>query len=77
MIDVKQQSRGLKSAGVRWPRSDFAAVARGFGCAAWRVSTPEEYDAALIEAAATDGPSLIDVVLDRSGYAEQLKAMRG
>jgi acetolactate synthase-1/2/3 large subunit len=77
MIDVKQQSRGLKPAGVRWPRSDFATVARGFGCAAWRVTTPEEYDTALQEAAASEGPSVIDVVLDPRGYAEQLKAMRG
>lgn len=77
MIDLKQQSRGLAPAGVRWPRTDFAAVAKGFGCAAWRVSTIEEYGTALEEARATKGPSLIDVVLDPSGYAAQLKAMRG
>jgi acetolactate synthase-1/2/3 large subunit len=77
MIDLKQQQRGMKTAGVRWPRTDFAAVARGFGCAAWRVSTPKEYEDALAEAAKTPGPSLIDVVLDPGGYAAQLKAMRG
>ena len=77
MIDLKQQSRGFAPSGVRWPRSDFAAVARGFGCAAWRVSSPADYDAALAEAAATEGPSLIDVVLDPGGYGAQLKAMRG
>ncbi|PWJ20598.1 thiamine pyrophosphate-binding protein [Jannaschia seohaensis] len=77
MIDLKQQSRGLAPAGVRWPRTDFAAVARGFGCAAWRVSTVEEYNAALAAARETKGPSLIDVVLDPKGYAAQLKAMRG
>ena len=77
MIDLKQQSRGLKPAGVRWPRTDFASVAKGFGCAAWRVSTLDDYDAALAAAAAVDGPALIDVVLDPSGYAAQLKAMRG
>jgi len=77
MIDLKQQSRGLEPAGVRWPRVDFATVARGFGCAAWRVTTKAEYEAALQEAAQTPGPSLIDVVLDPGGYAAQLKAMRG
>ncbi len=77
MIDLKQQSRGLDPAGTRWPRTNFAAVAKGFGCAAWRVSSTEEYGAALKEAKATKGPSLIDVVLDPSGYAAQLKAMRG
>ena len=77
MIDLKQQSRGLAPAGVRWPRTDFAAVAKGFGCPAWRVATVDEYDAALKESRATKGPSLIDVVLDPSGYGAQLKAMRG
>ncbi|WP_197089259.1 thiamine pyrophosphate-binding protein [Puniceibacterium sp. IMCC21224] len=77
LIDLKQQQRGLKSAGVRWPRTDFAAVARGFGCVAWRVTTKAEYEAALIEAEQAPGPSLIDVVLDPGGYAAQLKAMRG
>lgn len=77
MIDLKQQQRGMATAGVRWPRTDFAVVARGFGCTAWRVSTRAEYDAALAEAAKTLGPTLIDVVLDPGGYAAQLKAMRG
>ncbi len=77
MIDLKQQQRGMKPAGVRWPRTDFAAVARGFGCTAWRVTSKAQYEAALAEAAHTPGPSLIDVVLDPGGYAAQLKAMRG
>lgn len=77
MIDLKQQQRGMATAGVRWPRTDFAVVARGFGCTAWRVSTRAEYDAALAEAAKTLGPTLIDVVLGPGGYAAQLKAMRG
>lgn len=77
MIDLKQQQRGMATSGVRWPRVDFAAVARGFGCVAWRVSTQQDYEAALAEAAQTPGPTLIDVVLDPGGYAAQLKAMRG
>lgn len=77
LIDLKQQQRKMKTAGVRWPRTDFATVAKGFGCAAWRVETPAEYADALAEAARTEGPSLIDVVLNPAGYAEQLKAMRG
>lgn len=77
LIDLKQQQRGLASSGVRWPRSDFATVAQGFGCAAWRVTTVDEYEAALAAAAATPGPSLIDVVVDPAGYRRQLSAMRG
>jgi acetolactate synthase-1/2/3 large subunit len=41
------------------------------------VSTVADYEAALAEARTTRGPSLIDVVLDPSGYDAQLKAMRG
>ena len=77
LIDLKQQQRKMRPAGVRWPRTDFAKVARGFGVAAWRVETAAEYEAALEAAREVDGPTLIDVVLDPAGYAAQLKAMRG
>ncbi len=77
MIDLKQQQRGSESAGVIWPRTDFAAVTRGSGCTAWRASSKAEYEAALVGAAQTPGPSLIDEVLDPRGYAGQLKAMQG
>jgi len=77
LIDLKQQQRKMRPAGVRWPRTDFAKVARGFGVAAWRVETMAEYGAALEAAREVDGPALIDVVLDPAGYAAQLKAMRG
>jgi 3D-(3,5/4)-trihydroxycyclohexane-1,2-dione acylhydrolase (decyclizing) len=39
---------------------DYAAVARGLGCRAWRVETLTELGDALSEARRTDGPALIE-----------------
>jgi acetolactate synthase-1/2/3 large subunit len=77
LIDIKQQSRGFDQKGTRWGKPDFAKVAEGLGCRAWRVDTVETYQIALREAFACEGPALIDVVVDPAGYVEQLKALRG
>jgi 3D-(3,5/4)-trihydroxycyclohexane-1,2-dione acylhydrolase (decyclizing) len=39
---------------------DYAGIARSLGCAAWRVETLDELEAALPEARAADGPALIE-----------------
>ncbi len=48
------------------PRIDFVAVARGLGLTAHKASTLAELGDMLRAALATDGPSLIDVEVDRS-----------
>lgn len=77
LIQIKQQGRGMPREGIDWPRQDFAAIARGFGLAAWSASTADEYAAALDGALQVDGPTLIDVRVDPGGYLEQSKALRG
>ena len=77
LIDIKQQQRGLPARGVRWDRPDFAATMQGLGGRGYRVDSAESYKRALAEAMAGDGPALIDVVVDPSGYSEQMKALRG
>ncbi|MFT4065598.1 thiamine pyrophosphate-binding protein [Paraburkholderia sp.] len=77
LIQIKQQGRGMTRDGVDWPRQDFAAIARGFGLQAWSASTPETYEAALARAWEAQGPVLIDVQVDPSGYLAQSKALRG
>jgi acetolactate synthase-1/2/3 large subunit len=77
LIDIKQQARKLERDGVQWPRPDFAAVARGFGLAAWSATTPAQLQEALKAALATRGPTLIDVQVDPSGYLAQSIALRG
>lgn len=77
LIDVKQQQRQLAPEGVRWPRADFAAVAAGLGARGFRAADEAALVAALDEALAHDGPSLIDVLVEPAGYLRQLQAMRG
>ncbi|MGC1443639.1 MAG: thiamine pyrophosphate-binding protein [Burkholderiaceae bacterium] len=77
LIDIKQQQRELASDGVRWPRLDFAGVMKSLGGQGYRVRTASSYRAALKRAFAYDGPSVIDVIVDPSGYPAQLRALRG
>lgn len=48
---------------VDFGRTDQAAVAAAFGLKTWKVERPEDLDAAVKEAFAHDGPTLIDVVV--------------
>jgi acetolactate synthase-1/2/3 large subunit len=77
LIALKQRNRGMAEAGVGWSRADFASVARGFGLQAFTARTEGEYEQALRQALAADGPCLIDVHVDPSGYGAQSKALRG
>ena len=77
LIDIKQKSRNLKRSGTTWPRSDFARVAEGFGCRAWKVDNIDSYKIALSEASNLKGTRVIDVWVDPQGYQEQLKSLRG
>jgi acetolactate synthase-1/2/3 large subunit len=77
LIALKQRNRGMADAGVGFAQVDFASVARGFGLRAFQATSNEEYEQALREALATEGPCLIDVRVDPSGYRAQAKALRG
>jgi thiamine pyrophosphate-dependent acetolactate synthase large subunit-like protein len=48
------------------PRVDFVSVARGLGLTAQRATTLEDVQDMLEAALAHDGPTLIDVEVDRS-----------
>ena len=77
LIDIKQQSRSMKPEGVRWRHHDFAATMEALGGVGIRVSNEQEFVEGMRRALASEGPSLLDVSIDPSGYPEQLKAMRG
>ena len=47
---------------VDFNRTDHAAVASAFGVRSWTVREPSELAAALTEALAHDGPTLVDVI---------------
>jgi acetolactate synthase-1/2/3 large subunit len=77
LIALKQRNRQMGDAGTRLPHADFASVARGFGLQAFTAHTQAEYEHALQQALAVQGPVLIDVRVDPGGYQAQAKALRG
>jgi acetolactate synthase-1/2/3 large subunit len=78
MIGVKQRQRKFPAAGVDYAQAtDFAAVARGFGCRGYRVEKGGDLAPALADAMRGAGPAVVDVVLDPAPYDEQLRALRG
>ncbi len=77
LIDVKQQRQQFRNRGVRTREFDFAAAARALGCRAWRLGEDDALAPCLQEAFAGEGPALLDIRIDASGYAEQLSALRG
>jgi acetolactate synthase-1/2/3 large subunit len=77
LIEIKQQARQLKPAGVALGDVDWPALAASFGLTGVRASTKGELEHAIDRALACDGPSLIEARIDRSNYAATLKAIRG
>ena len=77
MIEVKQRRRQLPPRGMGYGATDFATVARGFGCIGLRADRPEELPGVLREAFASECPVVVDVAIDREAYATMLPALRG
>jgi acetolactate synthase I/II/III large subunit len=77
LIDIKQQSRALEPRGVRWRHHNFSAMMTAMGGLGFSVTSESEFVRALEQCLDSDGPSLIDVLVDPSGYPDQLKALRG
>jgi acetolactate synthase-1/2/3 large subunit len=77
MIEVKQRRRQLPLRGMDYSPADFAAVARGFGCAGIRVETPDQLAPAMQEAFRSERPVVVDVAIDREAYHGVLRALRG
>ncbi|PPK65427.1 benzoylformate decarboxylase [Actinokineospora auranticolor] len=64
---LQEQDRETWQAGWDLSGVDMAGLARGFGCPAERVETPEQLQKALKTAFATPGPVLLDVVVADPG----------
>ena len=77
LIDLKQQNLQMASKGVRYDATDFARTAEGLGCAGLRVGPHDELADVLREALTVEGPCVVDVSVDPSGYRDQLAALRG
>lgn len=77
MIGLKQKSRQFERVGMDYGHTDFAMVGQGFGCQSFRATTPAELEAALRNAFACEGPTLVDAVLDPTAYRHQMLSLRG
>ncbi|HEY1480965.1 MAG TPA: thiamine pyrophosphate-dependent enzyme, partial [Gaiellales bacterium] len=78
LIKIKQAAEGHGGeAAVRYRDVDFAAIGRAVGIPSTRVETRAALETALHESFGRSGPSLIDAVVDPSGYAAIMHAIRG
>jgi acetolactate synthase-1/2/3 large subunit len=77
LIEIKQQARQLPPAGVSLGTIDWPALANSFGVTAWAASDEAEFERAVNDALALDGPSLIQAKIDPSNYGATLRAVRG
>jgi acetolactate synthase-1/2/3 large subunit len=77
LIEIKQQARALRPAGVSLGHVGWRSVAEGFGVASFGAASEAELARAIDAAIAVDGPSLIEATVDRSNYGAMMRAIRG
>lgn len=75
-IKAKPEGNGGENA-IGYREIDFASVGRGYGFQAHSCASVDELDAALAAALAHQGPSIVTVRVDPSGYGAVLSAIRG
>ncbi len=72
LIELKQRRLGLDNLGVDAPATDFAAIGRAYGGHGVRVQNASELEHACREALARDTFTLIEAVIDKAEYAQQM-----
>ena len=77
LIRIKQEKLGFPAVGMSLDGVDWLAAAKTFGMSAWRAHNNEEMTRSLTEAAASDGPALIEAVIDPASYPETMRVLRG
>jgi acetolactate synthase-1/2/3 large subunit len=79
LIEVKQQQRQHRRAGVALGSVDWPALAASFGVTAARASSETELVRCVEQAidASASGPCLIEARIDASSYGGMLRAVRG
>ena len=56
--------------------TDFAAIARSFGCAGFRVDKPADIKAAVQEALRQEKPTVVDVITEKSESLKRIRDVR-
>jgi acetolactate synthase-1/2/3 large subunit len=77
LIDIKQQRRRYRPAGVALGSVKWAALAESFGAAAFVASTEAQLASAIEQAMTCAGPVLIEARIDPSNYPLTLETVRG
>lgn len=72
LIEMVQQRRGLTRCGVDFGGIDFAAVAQGFGARGVRLTSMEQLDGIIREAAGGSLPTVVQIPVDNSLYRRWL-----
>jgi acetolactate synthase-1/2/3 large subunit len=75
-IKARPEGHGMPNA-ITYGDVDFAAIGTAMQVPSRKVDTPDGLTAALEEMWATDGPSLVDVLVDPAGYPHVMDAIRG
>jgi acetolactate synthase-1/2/3 large subunit len=77
LIEIKQQAKRFGPAGVALAPIEWPALARSLGVTAFGAGTESELERAIDGALVCEGPSLIAARIDRTNYAETVRAIRG
>ena len=77
LIRIKQDRRGLDPVGVGIGGMDWPCAARALGLNAFHACDEAALQQHLEDALAAEGPSLIEVRIDASGYGRMLQTLRG
>jgi acetolactate synthase-1/2/3 large subunit len=78
LIAIKQKPEGNGGSGaISYRETDFARIGEGSGLPSVRVDRAEDLDRELARTFAADGPALLDVRVDPTGYPHILNAIRG
>lgn len=77
LIRIKQERLGYPAVGMSLDGVDWLAAAKTFGVPAWRAHNDDDMAQSIEAAAATDGPALIEAVIDPGSYPETMRVLRG
>ena len=77
LIRIKLEANGAPGSALDLRETDFATLARGFGCAGEIARTPQELADAVDGALARERSTVIDARLAGSEYGALLKVIRG
>ena len=77
LIRIKQEKLGYPAVGMSLDGVDWHAAASTFGVRAYRARNDDEMAHCLELTEASDGPALIEAVVDPASYPETMRALRG